>query len=232
MMEKRLLLFSLLVVFLVASVSAECGDGICDANETEMTCPEDCDAGDGSVCGDGACSGLENEASCPEDCSAGGCGDGICDPDETAEGCPEDCDPDSLILNDTDCQNDTFTCPGGVVLYRDPALNCEFPACPTDPSQEPCVDFCGDGDCQYDESCQGEIGCPCLETSESCPTDCSEDVGGGSSGSGGYMKYIWIGLSIVGALLFIFIGLKILKWLFWMLALVMVVVAVLFWFVL
>ena len=35
-----------------------------------------------------------------------------------------------------------------------------------------CKDQCGDGDCQ-EMVCQA-IGCPCSETEESCPQDCSK----------------------------------------------------------
>ncbi len=57
-----------------------------------------------------------------------------------------------------------------------------------------CVDKCGDGDCAA-IVCTG-IGCPCWETSESCPEDCGdeciidEDCGEGKVCTNGECEYI------------------------------------------
>ncbi|MDC0673436.1 FG-GAP repeat domain-containing protein [Nannocystis radixulma] len=65
-----------------------CGDGVCDQDETKMSCPEDC-----AVCGDDECSGpVEDAAECPQDCAM--CGDGECSPGE-GESCEMDCVNDS-----------------------------------------------------------------------------------------------------------------------------------------
>ncbi|MBU0907916.1 MAG: hypothetical protein KKD18_06530 [Nanoarchaeota archaeon] len=144
-MRKGFLIFLLLLLVVAARVGAECGDGVCDGNETSASCLADC------------------------------------------------------------------------------ALQQNFQ----------CVDFCGDGVCQQ-EDCQGWEGCPCLETLENCQQDCTDqgDGEGDSSLDSGVMMYVWIGLLVFGAFLFIFIGLKVLKWLFWLLALLMVGLAIVFWFVL
>ncbi len=78
-----------------------CGDGTCDADEDEASCPADCETGGGgqeAACGDGTCDADESEVSCPADCEAGGggesgtaCGDGTCDMDEDDINCPDDC---------------------------------------------------------------------------------------------------------------------------------------------
>ncbi|MBA4337206.1 hypothetical protein C0416_05570 [bacterium] len=65
-----------------------CGNGVCDNGEDSTSCPSDCDPV--SVCGNGTCEAGENQLSCPADCS-GTCGDGVCQSDETVEGCPNDC---------------------------------------------------------------------------------------------------------------------------------------------
>ena len=101
--------------------TAECGDGYCNGDETEASCPEDCSGGTtggtescddcefdwtpyGSECCDTAwdeyginCADLEANynwdcAGC--NCPGDGdpvCGDGSCNGDETYETCPEDC---------------------------------------------------------------------------------------------------------------------------------------------
>ncbi|MBS3077315.1 hypothetical protein J4233_03515 [Candidatus Pacearchaeota archaeon] len=97
-----------------------------------------------------------------------------------------------------------------------------------------CLDFCGDAGCQQD-ICQGQEGCPCYETTESCPQDCiiqGENQSDSSGESFVFGNYFWIGLSVVGAVLFLLIGLKLLRWMFWILALIMIALAAVFWFVL
>jgi len=43
-----------------------------------------------AVCGNGVCEAGENQLSCPNDCN-GTCGDGVCQSDETVSSCPNDC---------------------------------------------------------------------------------------------------------------------------------------------
>ncbi len=45
-----------------------CGDGICNGDETALTCPADC------YCGDGVCDSSEDYTTCPADCGAVGPG--------------------------------------------------------------------------------------------------------------------------------------------------------------
>ena len=63
-----------------------CGNGVCDADETHATCPEDC----ADPCGDGVCAAGETHVTCPDDC-ADPCGNGVCDPGEDETSCPTDC---------------------------------------------------------------------------------------------------------------------------------------------
>ncbi|MFH1802304.1 MAG: hypothetical protein ABH864_02510 [archaeon] len=167
------------------------------------------------------------------------CGDGNCTGNETFETCPGDCAAGGPL----NCSEDTLTCVDGAVVTRDPLNNCDFYPCPdSGPGNFDCIDLCGDGVCQYEEECQGQMGCPCLETAGTCEADCSSSDDGNnrdgsddsSEGFGSifFSSYFWMGLTVLGAILFVYIGLKILKWLFWSLALIMVALAVLFWFVL
>ena len=81
------------------SINRECKDGRCV---------------EPMVCGDGVCEVGEN---CPQDCDIPiVCGDGICD---MGEQCIEDCG----------CNNDTFICPNGVEVKRNPNNNCNFYEC-------------------------------------------------------------------------------------------------------
>lgn len=74
--------------------AAVCGDGKCDATETNATCPQDC-APPPAVCGNGSCEATETATTCPQDCQppAPVCGDGKCDAPETGDSCPQDCKP-------------------------------------------------------------------------------------------------------------------------------------------
>jgi hypothetical protein len=62
-----------------------CGDGKCEAPETETTCKVDCGG-----CGDGLCGKTESWTTCPLDCP-GTCPNGTCDGTETKDNCPVDC---------------------------------------------------------------------------------------------------------------------------------------------
>ncbi|MCB9554815.1 MAG: hypothetical protein H6707_01845 [Deltaproteobacteria bacterium] len=61
-------------------LTGSCGNGVCNSNESDISCPQDCSAGSDclgdrsagatpvDVCGDGYCSGAEDNTSCPADC--------------------------------------------------------------------------------------------------------------------------------------------------------------------
>ncbi len=105
---------------------AACGNGICEAGESSISCPNDC----GSLCGDGACNGSETSSSCPGDCGAN-CGDGTCNGEESSATCPADCGSScgDGVCNGTettgncpdDCGSDPVDCP--LVLPPDPVGN-------------------------------------------------------------------------------------------------------------
>lgn len=85
-----------------ASSCAVCGNGICDANESDSSCPSDC-----SFCGDGVCNGWENSATCSADCGSY-CGDGFCTGGETIGSCLVDCGPklrSALLYKVRHCRN-------------------------------------------------------------------------------------------------------------------------------
>jgi hypothetical protein len=54
-----------------------CGNGVCDADESGITCPVDCEAGEyfrpisPALCGNGICDPTESALNCREDCRAG-----------------------------------------------------------------------------------------------------------------------------------------------------------------
>ncbi|MDC0670933.1 FG-GAP-like repeat-containing protein [Nannocystis radixulma] len=96
-----------------------CGDDFCTSPpETEENCPDDClpEPTDGGECGNGVCDDNETPTSCPEDCAV--CGDDICSAGEE-QTCPEDCDgasasdgqcPDTAGGVDGQCQLDDDGC--------------------------------------------------------------------------------------------------------------------------
>jgi len=77
----------------------ECGNGQCEDDETQTSCPQDCSY----VCGDGVCDSAagENLSNCLVDCDGSPtgnpdeavCGDGYCDSflGEDGSNCPDDC---------------------------------------------------------------------------------------------------------------------------------------------
>jgi hypothetical protein len=76
-----------------AAPSAVCGDLVCAATESCVSCPSDCPC----PCGNGVCESVtlgENCLTCTLDCGpcAGGpCGNGSCSGMETCVSCPGDC---------------------------------------------------------------------------------------------------------------------------------------------
>ncbi len=79
-----------------------CGDGICDpaAGESLILCGADCGPFAGAQCGNAVCDADESGLTCPSDCAADQffspvnaalCGNGTCDPTESGLTCPTDC---------------------------------------------------------------------------------------------------------------------------------------------
>ena len=71
-----------------SSHGSHCGDGECQVDETNESCPSDCP----STCGNALCEDGESAFGCPGDCPAS-CGDGACTHDEDRQNCSEDCSP-------------------------------------------------------------------------------------------------------------------------------------------
>lgn len=81
---------------------ATCGDGTCNPDEDETSCPQDCAT---HYCGDGTCDPDETSAMCPADCSS--CGNGTCDVGENEMNCPQDCSvPDECVADEWYCDGD------------------------------------------------------------------------------------------------------------------------------
>lgn len=127
---------------LLCPAPPECGDGVCNGDETTASCPGDC----GTECGDGVCNGDESYLTCLADCPAPVCGDGVCEWDETFETCPVDC-PE-------------FYCGDGVCGGAADGETCD--SCPDD-----CA--CLGKDCK--KGCCGDGVCTRWEP-EVCPVDC------------------------------------------------------------
>jgi|GEM_PF-1335884 len=132
-----------------------CGNGLCDAGETEATCLEDCTEVCGNnqcngletfltcaidcdpVCGDGTCEGNEDSITCSFDCLAT-CNDGLCNPPESRSNCPRDCGS----CGDGLCQD------GFESASLNPPANLES-----------CVVDCVVTGCGEDSDCDDELTC-------------------------------------------------------------------------
>lgn len=80
-----------------------CGDGVCQPEESCVNCPEDCGACP-DQCGDGVCQLTETCETCEADCGpCFWCGDGYCAPDEDCDSCPEDCGACPILCGDGVC---------------------------------------------------------------------------------------------------------------------------------
>lgn len=74
-----------------SSQFAECGDNICNGQESPISCPADCGPVQ-AVCGNAVCETGETALSCAADCGLiPACNNGVCDAGETALSCPSDC---------------------------------------------------------------------------------------------------------------------------------------------
>lgn len=157
--------------------ATSCGDGTCDSEESQDSCPSDC--GSASTCGDGVCDVSEDSSSCPSDCPfAGFCGDGSCDSDEDPATCPVDCGSacgDGSCNFGEDCSSCSTDC-GVCTTCGDGVCEAgEDVDCPGD------CETCGNGVCGGGEdkfNCASDCGfcgddvCSGGETDTSCPDDC------------------------------------------------------------
>ena len=146
---------------------ASCGDAVCDAGESCLTCPADC----GVCCGDGTCTAEhgENCGTCIADCA---CAAGErCDPNglRCEPGCMANCD--DRVCGDDGCGgtcglcDDEQICVGGGC--EDPPPACGDDVC--DPDGESCLNCPADcGVCCGDGACTAEHG----ETCATCLADC------------------------------------------------------------
>jgi hypothetical protein len=190
-----------------------CGDGNCDADEDDASCPDDCASSEacsdcefdftnyGAECCDTAwddfginCAALESNynwdcagCACPGDEAGEECGNGYCAGDETCDSCPEDC---ACIPEEWTCADGYYTdtwCDCGCGAY-DPV--CDDP----DASQwDNCADGCVDPtspDCnEPTEGCaDGEYECSdgaCIPDYWECDGwgDCSDSGDEASCGS-------------------------------------------------
>lgn len=148
-----------------SDASDNCGNNICEADESCITCAEDCTCN--TSCGDGICDATgETSTSCPTDCKAV-CGNHVCEPSagESASTCSTDCA--SGICGNSVCN-----------------INETSISCPTD-----CKGICGNNVCEAGENknvcptdCPttvcGNGACESGETSTSCPGDCANVICG------------------------------------------------------
>ena len=172
-----------------STTSDTCGNGICESNETSVSCPSDCTIVSG--CGNGVCDAGETSQTCPSDCAvASTCGNGVCDEGETYATCSLDCSR-GAVCGDNVCDEgeSTQTCPSDcprVVRCGDGVCDSSEnrQTCPTD-----CAPVCGDGLCEggeYPDNCPDD--CATITDTEyeaicgdgvcddeektSCPADC------------------------------------------------------------
>lgn len=129
----------------VIGICGSCGNALCEEWESPVSCPTDCN------CGDGVCSGTELiSGSCQADC--GTCGDSTCTFPETPKNCPADC---AVAEGDGSCSS--------VEIASGLLTDC---GCPESFSYWDYPAMCGDGVCQQN----GDIP----ETYANCEQDCSD----------------------------------------------------------
>ena len=144
-----------------------CGNGVCDNDETESSCPGDCKVVDS--CGNDKCDNGETVVTCPEDCKVvDSCGNDKCDNGETVVTCPEDC-----TTVDEDCGNEVcddwesnLSCPIDCPLLPD---NCGNGTCDNDENTSTCPQ-----DCPVQDPECGDTICESPEGCRDCPQDCGE----------------------------------------------------------
>jgi hypothetical protein len=150
------------------ALTAKCGDGLCAATETKVSCAGDC--GPLTVCGNGKCEIGEDEGSCPDDCEPTGpeCGDDQCDPPENSKTCPFDCQAAGWSCGDGTCNADetAWSCTADCV----PKPVCGDGKCAASETQANCPKDCGSP-----ATC-GDFACTAGETEDSCYFDCEPEL--------------------------------------------------------
>ncbi len=149
------------------TLEAVCGNTVCETNETNSNCPQDCTI---VTCGNPpTCDSGETCSNCPSDCNIcvlPTCGNNICDVDkgEDCNNCLEDCN--------AICPS---SCGDGACTWGETNTNC-----PSD-----CPLTCGNNICDSSEDCSncasdcggcpvcGNKACDAGETTLNCPSDCS-----------------------------------------------------------
>ena len=169
----------------------ECGDGICNGDETTMNCYSDCPVT--AMCGDGLCNGVETSVNCLGDCPTGSpvCGDGLCQKPEGPVACPVDCDPfvvGIIACLQAKCPAATASCTSNQVCYG--VLGEAAKCLSTCAGRADCLDWCKSSvaktalavpvvDCGFDAclgagaaAICGDGACAAPESKAACPADC------------------------------------------------------------
>ncbi len=194
--KTKLLFITVFFVFFSFTVSAECGNGVCDKNESYESCPADCDSPtpdcsiesgipeSGCICYgqekyDGwCCTGSWQNYEC-----GSVCGNSVCEGGEENT-CPGDC----VVCGDGKCEGgeDQYSCSADC---GSPAPWCGDGTCNENETQDTCPQDCGTPSVCGNSVCETgeEIGCPgdCYtcgdgicngsETPETCHDDCNSN---------------------------------------------------------
>lgn len=190
-----------------APPAARCGDGVCDADETCVSCARDCGCTDPEVCDAQSaacvactpqCDGREcGDDGCGGECGACGdsaCVDGLCD-----IGCVPQCD--GRVCGDDGCGGACGACDGDQLCDAEGACVAPPPACgdgqcgggeDCSTCAEDCGGCCGDGQCGAGEncvSCAADCACPdgqrCAEERRACVAECVPQCDGRNCGDDG-----------------------------------------------
>jgi hypothetical protein len=82
-----------------------CGNDVCETDETEISCALDC--GTVAVCGNEACEEGEDALTCAADCPVVMiCGNGVCEQNEDQTSCSADCEAPTATQEDSDTDGD------------------------------------------------------------------------------------------------------------------------------
>ena len=108
-----------------------CGNGVCEINENETNCLEDCGSQTHLECSNNDCIKVEgpglNECTTSLECNSEYCGDGTCQENENYETCPDDCEQNLMICSAL----------GGIICQQDE--NCSTYTLPASDSEFCCI---------------------------------------------------------------------------------------------